>query len=472
MSVRKTLFDTVLISSVGVLRLLVQFMALPILSRILSHEDYGVVAMAMPFVFFALLFADAGISMSLVRTDAKDTRTWSTCFWLSSGLGLLLAAMLALAAPFIAQLMEQPRLSDILQVLGFVLLLQGISAVPGAYLQQQQRFRTVAACEMVTCLGGLGMAVLSALNGFGLWALVIQQLTQYGTRCVLTFYFSGYRPKLHMALREVGEHLTFGRDVMGMNLAVFFSRWMDSLIVGKVLGAGATGVFAMAFQFDRLPQMIVSGPLQYVLYARMAKFKDDQARIRGMFLLFTRGLALLVFPALGMVAVSHGPTFNVLLSEKWVQAGTLYMLVAPGSAMQAVIALVATVLLVLGRADLRLRAAVEMAVVWGVTLAVTAQLGLELAAMAYTVVVLLYSVRVVRMVLPLIACPGREYWDALWRPVVVTALFVMVYLLWLDQAALHDAVKMLLAGVMAVAGIGLSGLWQKRTLLALSEQLK
>ena len=472
MSVRKTLFDTVLISSVGMVRLAVQFLALPILSRILSHEDYGVVAMAMPFVFFAMLFADAGIGMSLVRTDAKEKHIWSTCFWLSTGLGLALTLLLAALSPFTAALLEQPRLTSILTALSCVLLLQGLSAVPGAYLQQAHRFRIVAACEMSACLGGLGLAVLSALMGFGLWALVFQQLAQYGIRCVLTMYYSGYRPERHFRLAEAREHLTFGRDVLGMNLALFFSRWLDNLIVGKVLGAAVTGVFSMAFQFVKLPQMVVAGPLQYVLYARMSKFKDDTDMVRGMFLLFTRGVALLVFPAVGMVAASYAASFSVLLSDKWEYSGYIYMLVAPASAVQAVTALVATVLLVLGRADLRLRAALEQAVIWAAALLITVSYGLEVVGITYTVVSLLYAVRTVHMALPLIGCTLGRYADALWRPALLTALLAAVYTLQVAPAELGDLAKSMLAALLALVGVVLGVLWDRRAMLNMAAQLK
>jgi O-antigen/teichoic acid export membrane protein len=83
LSLRLVVRGTAAMSSVNVLRILAQFIAIPILSRLLSPTDYGLVGIAMPFVLFAMMIADAGVGMSLVRTPAKDREEWSTCFWLS-----------------------------------------------------------------------------------------------------------------------------------------------------------------------------------------------------------------------------------------------------------------------------------------------------------------------------------------------------------------------------------------------------
>src|SRR5271166_4626757 len=99
MSLRGFIVDTATMSSVNVLRLLTQFLVVPVLARFLSPTDYGLVGLAMPFLFFAMIIADAGVGMSLVRTPADDRGVWSTCFWLSVLLGFALATLMATLAP-------------------------------------------------------------------------------------------------------------------------------------------------------------------------------------------------------------------------------------------------------------------------------------------------------------------------------------------------------------------------------------
>ena len=87
MSLRKVVVDTAAMSSVNLLRLLAQFLVVPALARFLSPTDYGMVGLAMPFTIFAMIIADAGVGLSLVRTPGSERRVWSTCFWLSAILG-------------------------------------------------------------------------------------------------------------------------------------------------------------------------------------------------------------------------------------------------------------------------------------------------------------------------------------------------------------------------------------------------
>ena len=122
MSLKKLVFDTAAMSSVNVLRILAQFIAVPILSRLLSPADYGIVAIAMPFILFAMMLADAGIGMSLVRTPPTEREEWSTCFWLTVLFGSILAMITAAFAPVAADCLwgavlkanrDSPCISDI-----------------------------------------------------------------------------------------------------------------------------------------------------------------------------------------------------------------------------------------------------------------------------------------------------------------------------------------------------------------------
>jgi len=243
-------------------------------------------------------------------------------------------------------------------------------------------------------------------------------------------------------------------------------------ILSRILSHKDYGVVAMALQFVKLPQMVVAGPLQCVEYARVSKFRDNPDMVCDVFLLFTRGVALLLFPAAGMVAASHSASFSILLSDKWEYSGYTCMLVTLASAVQAVTALVATVLLVLSRADLRLRAALEQAVIWTAALLMTVSHGLEVNSITYSAVSLLYAARTVQMALPLIGCTARHDADALWRPAVLTALLSALYAWQIAPAQLGDLMQCMLAALLALAGLTLNAWWDRLAMLNMAAQLK
>ena len=158
MALRKVAFGTAAIAGVNIARMGAQFIVVPILSRILSPSDYGLVAMAMPFVLFTMMFSDAGVGQSLVRTDHAEKSVWSTSFWLTMMLGLGLALVIVASAPIAALFFGEPRLTAIIMSLSIVVLMQAGATIPEASLRQKQRFGTIAWTEIVSILAGIGAA--------------------------------------------------------------------------------------------------------------------------------------------------------------------------------------------------------------------------------------------------------------------------------------------------------------------------
>lgn len=428
MSVRKTIFDSISMSSVGVLRLLAQFMAIPILARILSPADYGIVAIAMPFVMFANMIADAGISMSLVRTPLENHKEWSTCFWLSLILGMVLTIIMLISAPFVAMLFKENELSAIVMALSTVILMQSIGSVYGAAMMQAEKFKFIAISETTAILTSIAVAVITAKYGFGAWALVFQQLALYLIRMTLTVLFSPLKPQKILDIKNASAHIIFARDILAFNVISFLTRSLDNLIIGKVMDTVAVGIYSMAFQFARLPMTILAGPIQAVFYAKMAKVKDDKHAIRKIFLIITRILATIIFPAMGMVAVAHSAIFTLLLSDKWHESGQIFMLVSAVTALQAVMNLLCnTVRMALGHTGNQVRQTTEQGIIWIVTMFSTIWFGMDTLVIAYNIVFLLYSPRILALTLPFIDCSFKDYLKAIAAPILVSICCIMLY---------------------------------------------
>ena len=452
-------------SSVNVARLLAQFFAIPILARLLSPSDYGVVAISMPFLLFAMMIADAGIGMSLVRTPTSERVVWSTCFWLSVILGASLAVAMGILAPIVSYVFGEPQLRPIIMTLGLIVFSQAICSIPGALLQQSQRYQLIAFMEMSAIGVGIAVAVIVALNGGGAWALVAQQLAFYIIRTCLNFWFSKFKPLMVFDLREVKDHLSFGLDVLGVNVLGFFTRSIDNLVIGKILSAASVGIYSMAFQFARIPQMLVTGPLQYVLYGQLALAKSDIKSIRSVFIVITSVIAIVIFPTMAMVAVAYKPIFSLILSEKWTPSGNLFMIVAAACTVQAVTALCGTILLVLGRSDIRLRMTVEFGVIWILSLFATVNFGLNAIAVAYNAAVLMYTPRMLALVLPLIECRASAYWRAMVIPTVISAFSIVVYLIAQNSREFSNSYKLLIASTIIVCAILIGGMVQRGVII-------
>jgi PST family polysaccharide transporter len=453
-------------SSVNILRLLVQFVSLPILARLLSPEDYGLAAMAMPLILFVMMIADGGLGNSLIRTDKTEGHEWDTCFWVSCVLGSILTLATASVSPFAASILGQPRLMPIVATLSVIVLAQTIQLIPAAALQKASRFGTTAAIEISALLLGISTAVVLAVMKMGVWALVWQQIVFYGVRLTLILIFSSYRPRLIFKLKDTWEHVVFGWHILGSNIVTFTSRSIENLVIGKYIGPAPLGIYAMASQFARLPFMLVTGPLQHVLYPQIVMLRQDRKKMKELFLLITRMLAIVITPSVVLVAAASKPIFHFLLSSKWADAAPIFMLIAPAAALQSVAALQSTFLMALGRTDVQMRLAIKMAVFWLAGLAVSVSHGIAAVAGAYTVFSLVFVMWSLYVSLPLIGCSFAEYVRALVWPVVLSLAGVLGYVVAGKGMEGTNPANIAIAAALTLAAIAAAAFIQKDELKA------
>ena len=466
MSLKKIALGAAAMSAVNILKLLAQFVTVPILARLLSPADYGLVAIAMPFILFVMLIADSGLGMSLVRTSRDNRAEWSTCFWLAILMGGVLSLLMGLLGPIIAYFYAEPKLTPIVWSLSLIIVGQTIALIPNAALQQQKKFGVISIIDLASIAASISTAVYTAMHGAGVWALVGQQLALYAVRIALTLWLSPFKPQFLFDLKLVHEHLRFGRDVLSVNLVGFFTRSMDNMVLGKVLGAAPVGIYSMAFQFLRLPFMLVTGPLMYVLYAQLSPVRDDKEHVKANFLVLTRLLAIIIFPAMAMVAAAQQPIFHLLLSPKWAESGQIFALAAAATAVQAVTALNATLMMVLGRTALQLRVATEYFIIWAAGLLVSVWFGLTAVALAYVLIVLLYVPRSLSLTLPVIGCSYMQYFGTMLLPAGFALLLAFLYHAMILPIEMNEVLQIAVAVGFGLIALLLSVGLQYRSLMA------
>jgi PST family polysaccharide transporter len=367
---------------------------------------------------------------------------------------------------------SEPSLSPILMTLAAIVVLQTLFLIPRAAQQQSHQFTVIAGTEIAAIVAGIGTAVVIAVYGGGAWALVGQQLTFFTIRVGLTFWLTPFRPVMSFHFHRATEHFLFGRNVLSTNVVAFAVQSIDNLLIGKVLGVAAVGVYSMAFQFARLPMMLITGPLQYVLYAQLAKRSHDTTFLRTTFFTLTKLLAIVVVPTVGMIAAAHQPVFKLLLSEKWAPSGHLFMIVAPACAVQAVTAIDGTIRMVLGRTDLLFRTTVEFGVIRAMTLLVSVWFGLQCAAISYTCAVLLYTPRSLMLVLPMVGGSLTSYLRAVGIPIIVTLVCIAGFVEITDLSRVGDWAQLCLAAMLAILSMVGSACLQGKSLVKEVELLR
>lgn len=361
-----------------------QILVLPILARYLTPSEFGIAALAMSVAVFANMLSDGGMGRSLIRTPLSARGEWSSVFWFLGALGLGLSLLVLALTPAMVWLFEEPDLFGPLAALAALPLLLSLNAAFAAEMEQREAFGELALAQTVATGAALGVAVWMAVTGFGVWALIVQQIVLNVITAAWAFLRSRFRPGLVFSRADLAPHFGFGRDTVVASMVTYLREQSTPLVIGKVLGTADLGIFAMASRFLRLPMFGLAGPAGRVIYVRLTQVREDPAAFRAVMLAATRLLSFLILPGMTAIAMVSETLFVLLLSERWAEVAPVFALAAGGAALIAVTSPAVSALTALGLTMKRLRLTIEITVFWLFLLAASVSFGLLVIAAART----------------------------------------------------------------------------------------
>ena len=405
-----------------------QVIALPILSRFLSLHEFAIVAIAMVPAIFAYMLTDAGLGQSLVRVDSFRHDEWSTVFWFLAAIGAGLTTFMALLAPIMMTVFDEPELFWFVLTLSISPLIMALTAVPCAELQHRDAYTTIAKIDAAAAALGAVTAIALALHEFGGWSLIAQQVVVASSRLVGNFYYGGFWPKLTFNSDYLKTHFHFGRDTLAVSLCNYVEWQSSTLAIARLLGAAPLALYSMNDRLMRFVDFGVSGPTASVVFLRMSRAKHDPNALANLFLAATRVLALLLIPLLGMTAVAGKAVMGIALSEKWVPVATIFALSAPGIAIRLVTASIDSLLMARGKTWERVKVVSERAVLWVLGLLIVAPFGIEAVAAMRSVHGILYLPRSFMFVLRTAPVSITQFANALLIPTGITLAYASLHL--------------------------------------------
>ncbi|MDN3310110.1 lipopolysaccharide biosynthesis protein [Microbacterium oryzae] len=288
-----------------------------ILARLLSPEDFGVVAIAMALPPILQLIADMGLSTYILQAERPTRRTYSTFFWYSATAGVVLSGLLLAAAPVVGAVLDTPEVVPISAALAPVALFVVLGSVPVTMLRREMRFRVIALQTVVASIASQIVAVTLALTGFGAWALVWQTLTFQFIVLVLAWFSSRFRPRFAFSVAEFVEMTRFGVKVVGTQVLGAAAIWAVNAIIVGALGTATLGYLNIAQRLITLAQELTTNALGMVSTVLFARIRNDRVRLRGAFL---RSLSIsyaVAIPPMVLVAVGAPQIIPIVFGEQW-----------------------------------------------------------------------------------------------------------------------------------------------------------
>lgn len=359
-----------------------------VLARLLSPNDYGIVAMIMIFINIANVFVTSGFNSALVQNKNATPEDFSTNFYCSLGLSALIYLLLFAAAPFIAAFYGVPELELILKVFSLRIPLSAFSAIQHAYVERHMIFRKYFFSTLFGTLisGVVGIAL--AYKGYGVWALVAQYFTNTIIDILVLSVTVSWRPRLQFSLASAKSMMGYGWKVLAADLSGTFFDHLRSLIIGKVYTSADLAFYNNGGQIPSLITTNISASIMTVLFPAIANVNDDLENVKLMTRRAVKTMAYVMFPLLlGLVLISK-PLIYLLLTDKWAPA-IPYMQI---SSISAGIGLIGTVGLqaikAVGRSDIILRLEFYKKPIYLLLLII----GVKISVTAVAVTMLLYTI--------------------------------------------------------------------------------
>lgn len=296
---------------------IVSFIVSVILARLLEPSEYGVIALTMVFMAIANVLAISGLGVSLIQKKDADELDFSTIFHAGLTLSVLMYGVLYLIAPLAGQLYENSLVVDVLRVLGLTLPIASVHSVQQAYVSRQMDFRKFFyATFLGTAISG-AVGIGMACQGFGVWSLVGQQLSNILTNTVVLGVVVKWRPKFMFSWNRLKNLYGFGVKLMGAQLLGTTFNELKSLIIGVKYKPADLAFFNRG---DSLPNMIagnVNNTINAVLFPAIAKVQDNKVEVKRAIRRSMMTSSFVMVPLMFLLAAMADKIVLILFTAKW-----------------------------------------------------------------------------------------------------------------------------------------------------------
>jgi O-antigen/teichoic acid export membrane protein len=330
----------------------IQPLTLIVLTRLLTPEDFGVMAMALTVTGFIRLFKDVGLGQALIQHRGQTEEVADTVFWLHLLFGIVWLGSVWIAAPFVATYYHREEVTPILRTLGLLFVVYPFSDVPLNILVRDLEFRALFFRQVAPLLFSSSVSIVLAYVGFGVWALVFGSLVGAVATAIVVLRVSDWRPGFRYNIQILANVLKFGTHVSIQNIFGWLTMSVDQVFVGRFLGAQSLGVYRMGFILGDMPWSLISGPFNTVLYPVLCKAGVGVSVVKRQYLSFLRWASLLNIPA-GVALMFLAPSFvPLLLSQKWAGVTPVLQLIALAGVIASLVTMNPEAYKAIGRPDI------------------------------------------------------------------------------------------------------------------------
>jgi len=343
--------STVVVSALGLATSLV-------LARIIAPSHFGLLGMATVFTGLMRILSEMGVAAALIRRPEEivEEEVLDTAFWTSLAVSgaLFLVSALALA-PLVARFYETPAVRGVLVVVSLALVVRPFGVIHRVLLTRALRFKALSLVDAISTAIGSALTIGLALAGFGVWSIALSGTLIAAASLPLLAREIRWMPRFRFSKPACREVVSFGSFVTGSEAAVFVTKNVDYLLIGRLLGASALGVYTLAFLLTDTFRSAMMGVLNKVMYPIYGKLQGDVTMLGRFYLRVIRYNTLIIVPVMVVLLVLAPSLLEHGFGPQWLPAAGALRLLAVSVILHTIGGTSAAVLKGIGRADLEFR---------------------------------------------------------------------------------------------------------------------
>ena len=295
----------------------VQFIVSIILARILSPTDYGTLALIAVFTNILSVFVQSGMGVALIQKKDADDLDYSTLFYFNVVMCVSLYLIMFITAPFIAKFYKIPELTIYTRVVSLTLIVSGVRGIQSAYVSKNMLFKKFFFSTIVGTILSAVVGISMAYKGFGVWALIAQELTNVTVDTIILWITVKWRPKWMFSFNRLKGLFSYGWKMLVAGLLDTGYLQLRNLIIGKVYSSSDLAYYSKALSFPQLLVTNVNSSIDSVLLPSMSSVQDSRETVKGMTRRALKTSTFIMGPLLMGLAACGKSVISILLTDKW-----------------------------------------------------------------------------------------------------------------------------------------------------------
>lgn len=286
-------------------------------ARLLTPNDFGLVAILMILVSFAKVFVDSGMGKALIQKQNRNQEDFSTAFVFSIVLSIFSYVIIYLTAPCVAVFFQEDKLIELIRIISVVIILNSFLIVYRAKVFIDVNFKKLAKINLFSFIISSLIGLLAAIKGYGVYSLLIHTIASSFFTLLGFVFFVKWRPSISFSRESFKKMFGFGSNLLIAGIISQVFQQLYSIVTGKYFSASVLGYYSNAKNYSDLSSSFVASVVQQVSFPVMSKLQDDKEALYTTQRKLIKLTSFIIFPLMMLMIVLAEPLIIILLTEKW-----------------------------------------------------------------------------------------------------------------------------------------------------------